>query len=244
MDRACESREESQLLLQYAPLVNRIARHIKDGLPSDVEEDDLIQAGMIGLLDAIRRHDQTRDAPFDGYAAQRVRGSIYDELRRTDWMPRGVRHAAHHIEEAIGALRHRLGRPPTEGEAADALHMPLHDYQTLLFDFMDPQLNSLEQSGYKEEERSSFLNFNCFVSTSGPLKMLLDAELKECLDEALHLLPEREQRLMSEYYEEDHKLKEIGKTFGLSVSRLSQLHRHVVEELQTALRRKSWIPPA
>jgi RNA polymerase sigma factor FliA len=236
--------EKNDMLEQYIPMVKRIAHHMKGRLPPNVEEDDLVQAGMIGLLDAISRYDETLNSQFEGYAIQRIRGAMIDELRQSDWMPRGARQSMRKIEDVIGKLQHRLGRPPMESEIAEALKMPLDEYQTMLADAKGHQLIYLEDFGHNGEEDESFLDRNCPDNSSVPLEKLLDADLKVCLIEAIDILPEREKLLMSLYYEQELNLKEIGEIMGVSISRVSQLHSLAVARLRTWLREKSWIPAA
>jgi RNA polymerase sigma factor for flagellar operon FliA len=209
-----------------------------------VEEDDLVQAGMIGLLDAIGRYEETLNSQFEAYAIQRIRGAMIDELRQTDWMPRGARQSMRKIEGAISKLQHKLGRPPKEREIAEAMKMPLDEYQTMLSEAKGHQLIYLEDFGANGQNDDSYLDRNCPDNSSVPLEKLLDADFKVCLIEAIDILPEREKLLMSLYYEQELNLKEIGEIMGVSISRVSQLHSLAISRLRTWLRERSWIPAA
>src|SRR3982750_1372187 len=123
--------DKNHLLTEHMPLVKRLAHHMKAKLPASVELDDLVQAGMIGLLDAVNRYEETHGAQFETYAVQRIRGAMLDELRSSDWMPRSMRQNMRKIEEAMNALQQRLGRPPNESEVAKQLKLSLADYQEM-----------------------------------------------------------------------------------------------------------------
>ena len=215
--------EKTDMLEQYAPMVKRIAHHMKGRLPPNVEEDDLVQAGMIGLLDAMGRYDETLNSQFEAYAIQRIRGAMIDELRQTDWMPRGARQSMRKIKDAISKLQHKMGRPPRESEIADVLKMPLDEYQAMLSDAKGHQLIYLEDFGSNGEDDDSYLDRNCPDNSSVPLENLLNADFKVCLIEAIDILPEREKLLMSLYYEQELNLKEIGEVMGVSISRVEPI---------------------
>ena len=190
--------EKSDLLTQYMPMVKRLAHHMMGRLPPSVEEDDMVQAGMLGLLDAISRYDQGQSAQFEAYAIQRIRGSMIDELRHTDWMPRSARQSMRKIEKAIGALQHQLGRQPSEGEIAEAMKIPLDEYQSMLGDARGHQLLYFEDFG-ESDESDSFLDKQSANEASMPLPQLLDANLRACIIAGIENLPEREKLLMSLY---------------------------------------------
>ena len=238
-----EKGEKNDLLTQYMPMVKRLAHHMMGRLPPSVEEDDIVQAGMMGLLDAISRYDEAQSAQFEAYAIQRIRGSMIDELRHSDWMPRSARQSMRKIEKAIGALQHQLGRQPSEGEIAEAMNIPLAEYQAMLGDARGHQLLYFEDFGESGED-DSFLDKQSADETSMPLPQLLDANLRACIIAGIENLPEREQLLMSLYYEQELNLREISEVFGVSESRICQLHGQAIARLRTKLKEDSWIVAA
>jgi len=238
-----EKGEKGDLLTQYMPMVKRLAHHMMGRLPPSVEEDDIVQAGMMGLLDAISRYDEAQSAQFEAYAIQRIRGSMIDELRHSDWMPRSARQSMRKIEKAIGMLQHQLGRQPSEGEIANAMQLPLETYQSLLGDARGHQLMYFEDFG-ESDESDSFLDKQSANESSMPLPQLLDANLRACIIAGIENLPEREQLLMSLYYEQELNLREIAEVFGVSESRICQLHGQAIARLRTKLKEDSWIAAA
>jgi RNA polymerase sigma factor for flagellar operon FliA len=235
-----EKSEKNDLLTEYMPMVKRLAHHMMGRLPPSVEEDDMVQAGMIGLLDAISRYNEDQSGQFEAYAIQRIRGSMIDELRHTDWMPRSARQSMRKIEHAIGALQHQLGRQPSEGEIADAMKIPLDEYQSMLGDARGHQLLYFEDFG-ESDENDSFLDKQTADEGSMPLPQLLDANLRACIIAGIENLPEREKLLMSLYYEEELNLREISEVFGVSESRICQLHGQAIARLRTKLKDDAWI---
>lgn len=233
---------KDDLLMEHMPLVKRLAHHMKAKLPPSVEVDDLVQAGMIGLLDAISRYEETHGAQFETYAVLRIRGAMLDELRNSDWMPRSVRQNMRKIETAMQTLQQKLGHPPTESEVAKALKMPLADYQEMLSDGGGHQLVYYEDF-HDDDGNDSFLD-RYAVDESDPLSSLLEGDFRQAVIDAIDSLPPREKILMSLYYEEEMNLKEIGAVMGVSESRVSQLHTQAVSRLRATLREKAWTGPA
>jgi RNA polymerase sigma factor for flagellar operon FliA len=226
--------DQSKLVEQMAPLVKRIAYHFMARLPASVQVDDLIQAGLLGLLDAARNFDDTQGAQFETYAIQRIRGSILDELRQADWLPRNVRKNLRRIEGAISTLEQRLGRPPREQELAETLGVGLEEYQHMLLESRGYQL--LHYEDFQESEDSDF--FDVFLSGNqvGPLEVLEDHRFRRALVHAISVLPEREKIVMGLYYEQEMNLKEIGEVLGVSESRVCQLHSQAVARLRSRLK--------
>ncbi len=225
--------DRDQLVTQYAPLVKRIAYHLLAKLPASVQVDDLIQTGMMGLLDAISRYEDGMGAQFETYAVQRIRGSMLDGLRENDWMPRGVRREMRRVEQAIQSLEHQHGRPPTETELAAALGMALADYQRLLQDARGHQLVYLEDLG--GEEGDDYLERNFAGPELDPLAALEDRDVRELLVKSIGELPEREKMVMALYYEQDLNLREIGEVLGVTESRICQLHSQAIARLRAAI---------
>ncbi|HEY7761134.1 MAG TPA: RNA polymerase sigma factor FliA [Burkholderiales bacterium] len=226
--------DQNKLVEQMAPLVKRIAYHFMARLPASVQVDDLIQAGLLGLLDAAKNFDDTQGAQFETYAIQRIRGSILDELRQADWLPRNVRKNLRRIEAAISSLEQQYGRAPREQELADVLGVPLDEYQHMLLESRGYQL--LHYEDFQESEDSDF--FDVFLSQNqiGPLDVLEDQRFRRALVQAISVLPEREKIVMGLYYEQEMNLKEIGEVLGVSESRVCQLHSQAVARLRSRLR--------
>jgi RNA polymerase sigma factor for flagellar operon FliA len=238
MYKANGKTDHEAILKEHAPLVRRIAHHMIAKLPPSVDIEDLVQAGMIGLLDAINRYEEEQGAQFTTYAAQRIRGAMLDELRESDWLPRGQRKNMRRVEEAINVLQQRLARPPKETELAAHLGISLAEFQQLLQDARGYQLIHFED--FNEDEDDHFLDRNCPDTSSDPLGALLDEDLRVNLIKAIGNLPEREKVLMGLYYEQELNLREIGAVLGVSESRVCQLHSQAVARLRATLRERSW----
>jgi RNA polymerase sigma factor for flagellar operon FliA len=200
--------------------------------------DDLIQAGMMGLLDAINRYEETHGAQFETYAVLRIRGAMLDELRSSDWMPRSTRQNMRKVETAMSTLQQKLGRAPTESEVAKSMKMPLAEYQDMLSDGGGHQLLYYEDF-HDDDGNDSFLD-RYAVDDSDPLRALLETDFRQAVIDAIDGLPPREKILMGLYYEEELNLKEIGAVMGVSESRVSQLHTQAVARLRATLREKLW----
>ncbi|GGY66393.1 RNA polymerase sigma factor FliA [Pseudoduganella sp. SL102] len=234
---------KDSLLTEHMPLVKRLAHHMKAKLPPSVEVDDLVQAGMIGLLDAINRYEETHGAQFETYAVMRIRGAMLDELRSSDWMPRTLRQDMRKIENAMSVLQQKLGRPPAESEVAASLKLSLEAYQEMLGEGGGHQL--LYYEDFKNEDGSdSFLDRYAQDDEADPLRSLMDTGFRQAVIDAIDALPPREKLLMGLYYEEELNLKEIGAVMGVSESRVSQLHTQAVSRLRATLREQAWTGPA
>ena len=228
--------DRNALIKQYQPLVRRLAHHMMAKLPPSVEVDDLIQVGLIGLADALSRFEATQGVQFETFATQRIRGAMLDELRENDWMSRGSRKSQKDIESAIRRLEHRLGHTPKESEIAAELSMSLDDYQSLLYKVRGTQLLYLEDMSRRNEDDDTYLDRHVADSTADPLNMLRDQKLREALVAAIKLLPEREQYIMSMYYEQDMNLKEIAAVLDVTESRICQLHSQSIARLRAKMR--------
>ncbi|MFJ2995061.1 RNA polymerase sigma factor FliA [Pandoraea sp. NPDC087047] len=230
--------DTNDTLTQYAPLVRRLALQLMAKLPASVELEDLIQAGMLGLLDAANRYQETQGAQFETYASQRIRGAMLDELRELDWASRGIRKTARQIEKAVQRLEQRLGRGPSESEIAGEMSIGLSEYQQMLQDVHGCQLIYYEDFEAADEE--PFIDRICADPGADPLTMLLDEGLRGGVVDAIDRLPEREKLLMSLYYEQGLNLREIGAVLEVSESRVCQLHSQAISRLRATLREKAW----
>lgn len=221
--------KQSELLTQYMPLVRRQALTLQVRLPASIELDDLIQSGMVGLLEALGRFDATQGATFATFASQRIRGAMMDELRTRDWLPRSVRRSARAVDSAVRQLEQQLGRAPEESEIAHHLEMPLSEYQQLLNDTNSGQLLPFEELVADGGEPVSN------ELSNSPFEQLLDGQQRQTLIDAIEALPEREKLLMALYYQEELNLKEVGAVLGVTESRVSQLHSQAVSRLRARL---------
>lgn len=228
-----------QMLKQHSGLVKKMAYQLKAKLPSCVELDDLVQAGMIGLMDAIQRYEDTHGAQFETYASQRVRGAMLDELRGADWLPRGIRKNMREIEVAVQQLEQKLGRPPTESEIAKHMNFSLEDYYDVLSDCQGHQLIYYED--FQDDDGGEhFLDRYVDDDSSDPVKALLESDFREALIDSIEHLPDREKMLMGLYYEQELNLKEIGAIMNVSESRVCQLHSQAVARLRASMRDRAW----
>lgn len=229
--------DRDALIRQHVPLVRRIALHMIAKLPPNVELDDLIQVGMIGLAEALSRFESEQGVQFDTFASQRIRGAMLDELREGDWMSRSSRKSQKEIEQALGRLEQRLGRTPLESEIAAELGMALDDYQSLLGKVRGTQLVYLEDIGGGDADGSDdYLERHVADAGADPFALLRDQRLRLALVDAIKNLPEREQYVMGMYYEHDMNLKEIAAVLGVTESRVCQLHSQAIARLRTKMR--------
>jgi RNA polymerase sigma factor for flagellar operon FliA len=227
--------DANAMLKQYSPLVRRLAHQMIAKLPANVELDDLIQVGMIGLSDALSRFDAAQGVMFETFATQRIRGAMLDELRGNDWMSRGDRRHQRSIEAAVRTLEQRHGRAPSEGEIAAERGITLPAYQELLGKVRGTQLVCLEDmSG--DDGNEDFLDRHVATEVANPLNLLQDQRMRQALVDAIKNLPEREQYVMSMYYEHDMNLKEIAAVIGVTESRVCQLHSQSIARLRSKLR--------
>lgn len=231
--------EKNELLKQHALLVKKLAYQLKAKLPASVELDDLIQAGMMGLLDAVNRYEDNHGAQFVTYASQRIRGAMLDELRSNDWLPRSVRKNMRDVESAIHALEQQLGRAPSENEVARHLKLDLEEYYTMLGDCSGHQLVYYEDFG-DDDGGESFLDRYMEGPTQDPIQALLSSDFRHAIIDAIDGLPEREKIFMGLYYEQEFNLKEIGAIMSVSESRVCQLHSQAIARLRANLRERSW----
>ena len=225
--------DKEQCLQEFAPLVKRIAHFMMLKLPSSVQVDDIIQAGMIGLLDAAGRYDELRGAQFETYASQRIRGAMLDELRGADWLPRSMRSDMRKIEAAINRAQQRLGKSPVESDIAKEMDMSLPDYQQLLQEARGAQLMYYEDFHNANDE--DFFERYETDGNSNPLEVLKDERFRGALVKAIENLPEREKLLMAMHYEQDMNLREIGEVLGVGESRVCQIHSQAVARLRSML---------
>jgi RNA polymerase sigma factor for flagellar operon FliA len=226
--------ERDQLLLEHLPTVRYLARRIHERLPQHVELDDLISAGVVGLIDAFSKFDHTKKVQFKSYAQFRIRGAILDSLRTLDWSPRELRRKGRAVEEAIRSATHKMGRAPSEQEIAKEMDVDLIQYQQLLGELKGLEIGSLhmERSENSGDEELSYIPGS---PDEDPLFRCLQGEMKQRLTDAIEELPEKERLVLTLYYYEELTMKEIGLTLGVVESRVSQIHSSAVVRLRAAL---------
>jgi RNA polymerase sigma factor for flagellar operon FliA len=227
-----------RLILTYAPLVKYVAGRLGSGLPAHVDEGDLVSYGLLGLISAIERYDPDRDVKFETYAISRIKGSIIDELRQMDWVPRSVRARARDIERAITELEAKIGRAPTEEEIAKKLGVSQEDLQDSLLEISRTSIAALDELWTVNSSGGDQVALiDTIEDTQGPEPQtaLAATETREALGEAIARLPEREKLVVTLYYYEELTLREIGEVLGVTESRVSQLHTKAILRLKARL---------
>lgn len=218
-----------ELVTRHATLVKRIAYHLLSRLPSCVQAEDLIQAGMIGLLEAARNYDASQGASFETYAGIRIRGSMLDEIRKGDWAPRSLHRKIREISQAIREIEAKHNRDAKDTEVAEQLNMPLDEYHRTLREASTHQILSFDDLPSKEAKMAEGLS----GKLPGPLENLISDDMKQVLANAIETLPERERLVMSLYYDEELNLRETGEVLGVSESRVCQIHSQALIRLKS-----------
>jgi RNA polymerase sigma factor for flagellar operon FliA len=223
--------QKQDLVEQHAPMVKRIAYHLKSRLPASIQLDDLIQAGMIGLLEASNNYDSAQGASFETYASIRIRGAMLDEIRKNDWAPRSVHRNSRRVAEVVRQIENDKGRDARDSEIAEAMNINIDEYNRILQDASGHRILSFEEIGIGDE--SVLDNF------PSPQVGLLDSiqkdDMRSIVANAIAGLPERERLVMALYYVEELNLREIGAVIGVSESRVSQIHSQAIIRLQARL---------
>ena len=236
-ENTAPARNDDSLVLRHADLVKRIAYHVAGRLPSHVEVDDLIQSGMIGLLEAAQHFSSGRGASFETYAGIRIRGAMFDALRKLDWAPRSVHRRTREVAAAIQVVESRTGREATDADVADRLGVPLSEYHEIVRDGLDCHLLRLDDTD--EDENGTTLD-RIQSSEPNPEREILDEARRQAVIRAIGFLPEREKTVLSLYYEQELSLKEVGAVLGVSESRICQLHSRALLKLRGIL--AEWRP--
>jgi RNA polymerase sigma factor for flagellar operon FliA len=233
-----DEKARERLVLAYAPLVKYVAGRMSSGLPSHVEEADLISYGLLGLISAIERFDPAREIKFETFAITRIKGSIIDELRSLDWVPRSVRTKAREIEKVNAKLEHELHRAPTDQEMADKLGISVEEFQESLVRISNSSVVALDELWTVSDasgDQVSLLDTIQDPQAVDPAKEMDTTEMKDRLADAIARLPEREKLVVALYYYENLTLREIGEVLGVTESRVSQLHTKAVLRLKSRL---------
>ena len=235
---AIQEMDADTLVNRHAPLVKRIAYHLMNRLPPNVQADDLIQAGMIGLLEASRNYDPSQGASFETYAGIRIRGAMLDEIRRSDWTPRSVHRKARMVADAMRSIENEQGRDARDVEVAEVLDMDLVQYHRILQDAAGCRIFSIE-----ELQAVGELPYDSSTGESiGPYDGMQKDAFKKSLAEAIAGLPERERLVIGLYYDEEMNLREIGQVLGVSESRVCQIHSQATLRLRSRL--ADWLSDA
>lgn len=226
--------EQERMMIEHLPVVRYLARRIHERLPQHVDMEDLVGAGILGLLDAFQKFDPNKKVQFRSYAQFRIRGAILDSLRTLDWSPRDLRRKGRAVEEAIRVLTGRAGRAPSEAEVAAEMQLELGEYQQLLGELKGLEIGTLhmERSEDSGEEELAYIPNR---PEDDPLFRCLEGEMREWLVDSVNKLPERERLVMTLYYYEEMTMKEIGLTLGVVESRISQIHASAVLHLRVLL---------
>lgn len=225
-----------QLLLEHLPQVQYIARRIHDRLPPQVLLEDLVHAGILGLMDAVRKYDPSKNVQLKHYAEFRIRGAILDSLRQVDWSPRALRRQGRRLEQAISGCKGRLGRDPTEPEIAAELNMSLEDLQHLMGDLRGLDIGSLQADSNEPGSGEEALQYRPGSEEEDPFHQTLRSEMTGLLAKAIGELSDREREVLALYHFEELTMKEVGAALGIGESRVSQIHTAALLRLRVRLR--------
>jgi RNA polymerase sigma factor for flagellar operon FliA len=227
-----------QIIREYAQKIKFMAYRLSYRLQPNIDMDDLISAGVIGLMDAMGKYDPSRETLFKTYAEFRIRGAMLDEIRAMDWIPRSVKEKAGLLQRTLTGLEKKLGRPPTEEEIAKTLSMSLKEYQEFTLRASGMAMISIEDLGSGEDGERDIMECIGETESQDPLSMLLSEDTKKVLVEAIEKLSVKEQKVVSLYYYNELTMKEIGKVLNVTESRVSQIHTQAMMRLQAKL--KEW----
>ncbi|MGR8929471.1 MAG: RNA polymerase sigma factor FliA [Gammaproteobacteria bacterium] len=230
MYAAMQAGNTEEMVNRHAPLVKRIAYHLMGRLPDTVQIEDLIQSGMLGLLEAIKHYDSGQGASFETYAGIRIRGAMLDELRRVDWTPRSVHKKARQVADAIRDVENEVGRDATDSEVAKRMGVSLEDYRQILQDTVSCKTFSVEELTQGEDSVIDQIH-----ADSQPEDQLIQQDFQKALADAIAGLPEREKLVVSLYYVEELNLREIGEVLEVSESRVSQICSQAMLRLRARL---------
>jgi RNA polymerase sigma factor for flagellar operon FliA len=234
---AIDAQTKDEIIVEYAPLIKYIAQKIASRLPANIELDDLISCGVIGLMDAIDKFDPTRDNKFKTYAEFRIRGSILDELRAQDWVPRSVREKAKMIERAYAKLEGELGRPATDEEMCAELDVTQDEFYSLLNKAKSVSLLNIDDSAsFNRGDKKLLMGLLEHRRSSNPFAAVNYKRCQDIIKDGIKSLPEKQRLVLSLYYYEDLNLKEIGQVLDVTESRVSQLHTQAILKLRAKLK--------
>ena len=228
--------ERERLLMEALPQVRYIARRLHDRLPQHVPREDLVHAGVLGLMEALCKFDPTKNVELKSYAKYRIQGAMLDSLRELDWSPRPLRRKARQLEQAHQQLRARLGRPATETELAAELKIKLEELQRLLTDLRGLDLGSLQAIFAEDGREQTAISHLTNAAEQDPFQLCLESEMKALLAQALGDLPPRERQVLALYYHKELTMKEVGAVLGVGEARISQIHSASLVRLRARMR--------
>lgn len=236
--RQADDHIENALVEKYLPLVASVLGRLAMTLPDHVDHDDLYSVGLVGLLQALRNYDPTCGTSFETYARVRVRGSMLDELRRMDWVPRTIHEQARKIKNVMAQLEQKLGRAPTEAQMAKALDLSVTEYAELLNKVRPAAFVCLDSAACSEDGDAGELHeVIADTSENNPVEQVSQRELKQVIMERLQELPEMQRKVLALYYVEDMHLREIAEAFGLTESRICQIHSQAILAIRSYMQR-------
>jgi RNA polymerase sigma factor for flagellar operon FliA len=228
--------ERERVLIEQLPQVRYIARRIHRRLPRHVPFEDLVHAGVVGLIDALNKFDQSKHVQFGSYAKFRIRGAILDSLRELDWSPRELRRKGRLVEQTYSQLSGKLGRAPSESELAEELDLELHELQSLLAELDGLELGSLRVQSQRDGKKEDLTDYVSGKPEETPFFQCVRSEAKHLIEQAISELPEKERRVLMLYYYEDLTMKKVGAELGIGESRVSQIHSLALVRLRARLK--------
>jgi RNA polymerase sigma factor FliA len=234
--KATRPNAEAGLVEEYLPLVKAVVGRLQMSLPSHVDAEDLFSAGLVGLLDAIRHYNPKLGSTFETYARVRIRGAVFDELRRMDWVPRSIHSKAKKVQEAIKVLEQKKRRVPTDAEVAAELKISLNEYEALLEEIRPATFVCLDAAAHEELDGAP-TQYEAFADPrqENPLDGVARNEMADIIADRLEALPKMQRQVLSLYYFEDMRLREIAEIFGLTESRICQIHSAAILALKSQL---------
>lgn len=235
-DSKADFTERDRLITEYAPLVKYIAHRIAMRLPPQIEVDDLINSGILGLIDAIEKFDPSKEVKFKTYAEIRIKGAILDELRAMDWIPRSIRKVINRLVDAYHEMEQKLGRPARDEEIAEQLGLKIEEFYELIKQAAGVPLISLDGLVDRDEKRRNILSCLEDPKSDNAFGILGLSEIKDVIVKAIDDLPEKEKQVISLYYYDELTMKEIGKVLDLTESRVSQIHTKAVLRLRVRIK--------
>jgi RNA polymerase sigma factor FliA len=235
--RTIDDDEREELIRSFLPLVKRVVHRLAGRLPAEVDIKEMLNSGIIGLVDALEKYDPRHETNFSTYAQFRIRGTILDSFRIQDWVPRSLRHKAHKLENVYLQLEQELGRPAEDSEVADSLDIDIETLHKMLGEVTGVVMLSLEELGFGHGEERFRADESLPSSKPDPLNQLLDTERVEIVARALDRLPEKERLVITLYFYEELNLKEIGEIIGVTESRASQIRSRALLRLRSYLKR-------
>lgn len=234
--RTVDDFEKEELIKSYLPLVKKVVHRLSGRLPKDVDLKEMLNSGIIGLVDALEKYDPKHETNFSTYAQFRIRGAILDSFRSQDWLPRSLRFKSHKIESAYGRVEQRIGRPATDEEVAEELGVDVGEFQKLLGEVGSVVMLSFEELGFGHGEERFQADEWIASKTADPLKSIMSTEKVSLIARSLDRLPEKERLVISLYFYEELNLKEIGEILGVTESRASQIRSRALIRLKNYLR--------